>query len=82
MSLDKSLRSKDVLTRHRNVLTRAERVAHLQELGKWNEDSTVTGLPKIGHRKVSVGKKDKVAKDTEADDATSTTEEAAGETKK
>ena len=41
MSIDRSLKGKDALERHRNVLTRAERVAKLEELGKWPDDSTV-----------------------------------------
>ncbi len=59
MSMDKSLKSKSSLARHRNVLTRAERITALKESEKWAEDSTALGLPKVGHRKVSVGKKTK-----------------------
>ena len=57
MSRDKSLKTKGNLARHRNVLTRAERVAHMQEVGVWEDESSVIGMPKIAHRKVSVGKK-------------------------
>lgn len=63
MSLDKSLKSKSTLERHRNVLTRAERIEHLKEIGQWSDDMTVMGLPKVAHRKVAVGKKIKVKKD-------------------
>ncbi|MCO6435909.1 MAG: small basic protein [Phycisphaerae bacterium] len=59
MSLDKSLRSKNMLVRHRNVLTRAERIEVLKETGRWSEDSTALHLPKVGHRKAAVGKKTK-----------------------
>lgn len=69
MSLDHSLKSKSTLARHRNVLTRAERVARLKELGKWSDDMTVLGLPKVAHRKAAVGKKTK-AKKTETETAT------------
>ncbi len=62
MSLDKSLKSKNLLQRHRNVLTRAERIAVLKDTGLWTEDSIPMGLPKIAHRKVAVGKKDKEKK--------------------
>lgn len=61
MSMDRSLKSKDTLQRHRNVLNRAERISTLQEAGRWNE-GTATGLPKVSHRKAAVGKKDKAEK--------------------
>ncbi len=52
MSMDKSLKSQGELVRHRNVLTRAERVQTLKEEEKWQEDQDVFGLPKVAHRKV------------------------------
>ncbi len=72
MSIDKSLKSKSALARHRNVLNRAERVLKLQEDGKWDEEaSSPFGMPKVGHRKPSVGKKSsKKKKDEEAETAT------------
>ncbi len=65
MSRDKSLKTKGNLERHRNVLTRAERVAHLTEIGLWSDDANVLGMPKVAHRKVSVGKKIKEKKTEE-----------------
>ena len=65
MSRDKSLKTKGSLERHRNVLTRAERVAKLQEVGRWAEDDSVLGMPKVAHRKASVGKKTKAKKTVE-----------------
>lgn len=62
MSRDKSLKCKDSLARHRNVLTRSERVESLRENGRWLDDSTVIGMPKVGHRKAAVGKKVKEKK--------------------
>ena len=59
MSIDKSLKSASTLARHRNVLTRAERIRVLQETDRWPEDAKALGLPKIANRKVSVGKKTK-----------------------
>ena len=56
MSLDKSLRSHGALARHRNVLTRAERIEKLKELGKWGDDRDVFALPKVPHRKVTTKK--------------------------
>jgi small basic protein (TIGR04137 family) len=69
MSVDKTLKSKSTLARHRNVLTRAERIDQLKEVGKWTEASTAIGLPKVAHRKLVVGKKvkDKKGTDGEAD---------------
>jgi len=64
MSMDSSLKSKSTLARHRNVLSRAERIAVLKENGMWTEGKA-TGLPKVAHRKAAVGKKDKVEKTAE-----------------
>ncbi len=61
MSVDRSLRLKSTLARHRNVLTRAERVANMVEEGSWDESMTGLGLPKFGHRKMKAGKKKKAA---------------------
>lgn len=69
MSLDRSLKIKGSLTRHRNVLTRTERIAALQEQEKFSEGDSPFGLPKVGHRKASVGgkvKKEDEAKEGEA----------------
>ena len=62
MSMDRSLKSKGALARHRNVLTRPERIEKLKEIGKWTEETAPFGLPKIAHRKPSIGKKGKSAK--------------------
>ena len=75
MSTDKSLKSKDMLQRHRNVLTRAERIDMLKDAAKWEDGTSAYGLPKVGHRKVTVGKKVKVKKDET--DAASTDDKAA-----
>ena len=61
MSLDKSLKSKGALARHRNVLTRAERIENLKEEGRWDDESGPIGLPKVAHRKIAAGAKDKKA---------------------
>ncbi len=66
MSMDKSLKSKGRLERHRNVLTRAERIERLDEMGRWTEDSKPIGLPKVAHRKAAVGKKDSTKKQEQA----------------
>ncbi len=59
MSVDTTLKLKSTLARHRNVLTRAERVARLIELDKWGERSPL-GMPKVSNRKLkAAGKKPK-----------------------
>ena len=56
MSIDRSLKVKAALSRHRNVLSRAERIEVLKGDGRWSDDSQVTGLPKVSHRKSRAGK--------------------------
>ena len=56
MSMDRSLKSTNALQRHRNVLSRAERIEVLQHNEKWEDGQSVFNLPKIAHRKVAVGK--------------------------
>ena len=80
MSLDKSLKSKSALERHRNVLTRAERIAKLEEEGRWADDSSPVGLPKVVHRKSSAGAKEK--KEKKAAAAAEESTEAPSEEKK
>lgn len=75
MSVDRTLKTHGGLIRHRNVLTRAERLEQLIEDDRWNEEAnSVFALPKVVHRKSAVGKKDKKAK---ADEAEAGTEPAA-----
>lgn len=58
MSLDSSLKSGAGLNRHRNVLTRSERLVRLLDQGRLTDASAhVLGLPKVANRKISVGKK-------------------------
>jgi small basic protein (TIGR04137 family) len=56
MSLDKSLKSHGALARHRNVLSRAERIDRLKDEGKLTDEASVFGLPKVAHRKVTTKK--------------------------
>ena len=76
MSLDKSLKSRDSLVRHRNVLTRAERLEKLEEDDRWAEGASVLGLPKVLHRKATLAKKIK----EKAEETAETTADAPGET--
>ena len=57
MSIDRSLKIKSALQRHRNVLTRAERIEQLKEEERWSEEDSLLGLPKVAHRKRHVGRK-------------------------
>jgi small basic protein (TIGR04137 family) len=58
MSIHKSLRTGGSLAKHRNVLTRAERIKILEEKGEWREEtSKVWGLRKVKHIKVAAKKK-------------------------
>lgn len=65
MSIDRSLRSKSALVRHRNVLSRAERIEMLQEEERWGDEQSPLGLPKVAHRKAKAGKKKAKAQATE-----------------
>jgi len=58
MSMDPSLKSASSLVRHRNVLTRGERLDRLAAQNKWDVNAKgVFGLPKVGNRKLIVGGK-------------------------
>jgi len=59
MSLDRSLKGANALVRHRNVLTRGERLDKLQEEEKWNDSKSPLGLPKVAHRKMALAKAEK-----------------------
>ncbi len=74
MSIDRSLKIKGALKRHRNVLTRAERIEKLKEEERWSEEDSLLGLPKVAHRKSHAGRKEKAAAEKEA-----ATEVVAGE---
>jgi small basic protein (TIGR04137 family) len=70
MSLDRSLKGKSTLERHRNVLRRMERIVLLEDNEKWTESkSSVFGLVKVGHRKQAAAKK---AAKTEVEGAVAT----------
>jgi len=73
VSIDRSLKIKGALKRHRNVLTRAERIEKLKDEERWSEENSLLGLPKVAHRKSHAGRKEKAAQAKEA-----ATEAAAG----
>ena len=66
MSIDPSLKIKNALTRHRNVLRRAERIEQLKDEERWSEGDSLLGLPKVAHRKSHAGRKEKEILDKEA----------------
>ncbi len=79
MSIDRSLKIKGALKRHRNVLTRAERIERLKDEEQWSEGDSLLALPKVAHRKSHAGRK--AAKEEAAKEA-AVTPEAEAETPK
>ena len=72
MSVDRSLKMRNALSRHRNVLTRDERLQLLIEEERFDEEKDAPfGLPKVAHRKSHAGRKEKT------EEATATEGEAA-----
>lgn len=70
MSLDRSLKTGSGLAKHRNVLTRAERIAKLADKDRFDMNSgDPIGLPKVASRKAVVAGKTK-KKPGETDEAT------------
>ncbi|MBI3098308.1 MAG: small basic protein [Planctomycetes bacterium] len=47
MSVHKSLALKGRLKRHRNVLTRSERIDTLRKEGRWDDERSIFNLPKV-----------------------------------
>lgn len=62
MTMDRSLKVQAGAIKTRNVLTRAERVARLKELDRFDEDANILGMPKTRVQKISLKKKKKVKK--------------------
>jgi small basic protein (TIGR04137 family) len=68
MTIDSSLRIRRGGVKVRNVLRRHERLAKLQEDGRWKEEeSTVLGMPKVRVFKLSLKKKKKVKTEGEGE---------------
>ena len=80
MSMHRSLKTQPgALNEHRNVLTRAERIARLVDQDRFRmDDDSPLNLPKVANRAVSTGKKKKAAEE-QTEEGTATTEEAAGD---
>jgi small basic protein (TIGR04137 family) len=64
MSIHKSLVSAGKLRKHRNVLTRAERLEILKREGRWKEEQSIFNLPKV--RNIMMKAKKKVKEEAEA----------------
>jgi|SRR3954451_19763649 small basic protein (TIGR04137 family) len=68
MSVHKSLRTGGSLVKHRNVLTRIERIKILEEAGNWREgQNAVLGLRKV--KSIKLAAKKKVKKEVAAEGA-------------
>jgi small basic protein (TIGR04137 family) len=77
MTMHNSLNISSAGRRHRNVLTREERIAKLREDGRWDEGKSVFGLPKVRSIKAAAAKK-KSAPKKEAAEAEATAEAVPG----
>jgi len=65
MSIHRSFKSANRLMKHRNVLTRAERIEKLESMQRWSpEEDSVFNIPKVRNIKVK-GKKKKKSADEE-----------------
>lgn len=74
MSIHSSFRSTSSNTKHRNVLSRLERLEKLEATGRWGSDKQgCLGLPKVRSIKVAMKKKKK----KEGEEAAAGTAEAA-----
>ncbi len=65
MTMDRSLKVQAGAIKSRNVLTRAERVARMKELDRFDEQASVVGMAKVRVMKVSLKKKKKVKREDE-----------------
>ncbi len=63
MSIHSSLKLGSGLGKHRNVLTRVERLSKLEEDGRWDKEKSVLGIPKVRSIKVILKKKKKKTED-------------------
>lgn len=64
MSVDKSLKPKGKLSRPRNVYRKVDRIAILKSEGRWTDEMSVFGLPKVKVEKLK--RKGKSSKKAEA----------------
>lgn len=63
MSIHSSFRSSGSAVKHRNVLSRLERLEKLEAAERWNPEDGLFGLPKVRSIKVAMKKKKKKTDD-------------------
>lgn len=68
MTMNKSLRIRKGGGGSRGVLSRAERIAKLKELERWEDGQSPLGLPKVRVYKISMKKKKKTKADETAEE--------------
>lgn len=68
MTMDKSLRTRQGLTRSRSVLTRGERIERLKAADRWEEGDSPFGLAKVRVYKLAMKKKKKKKKEEEGEE--------------
>ena len=61
MSIHKSLATAGNLRRHRNVLTRTERLEAMKKEGRWKDGESIFNLPKMRNIMAKAKKKEKEA---------------------
>ena len=83
MSIHRSLKGKGGLGRHRNVLTRTERLDTLKDDERWQDGDSVYGLPKVRvfQTKRKKAKKEETVDETAGEGAAEGTAAPAGATK-
>ncbi|WP_085980616.1 small basic protein [Novipirellula maiorica] len=69
MTMDRSLKVQAGAIKSRNVLTRAERIARLTELDRFDPEASIVGMAKVRVPKVSLKRKKKVKKEDDPKDA-------------
>jgi small basic protein (TIGR04137 family) len=67
VSIHSSFRTGGSAAKHRNVLTRLERLEKLEAAERWKQENGLFGLPKVRSIKVAMKKKKKKTEEEEAD---------------
>ena len=68
VTIDRSLKVRRGALSNRNVLTRVERIAKLEETDRWSDGDSIMGMPKVRVQKISLKKKKKVKKEEGEED--------------
>ncbi len=67
MTMHSSLKRAGKSSKFRSVMSRAERIKLLKEKGRWEEGSSVMGLPKVKVVRMKGGKKEKPKEEEKAE---------------